>query len=125
MKDRRKKKAMKVGHKKTVRIDPELAEELKAQRDEFVKKFGREPGPGDPLFFDPDSDTPRPMVYTAIRDAMVGAMVRAGIDARLIHAFRRTGFMVSEKNRDRMSPQDLREWQAALDEYDRLQRTSH
>jgi integrase len=116
---------MKARRKKTVPIDPELAEELKAQRDEFVKKFGREPGPGDPLFFDPDSDTPRPMVYTDIRDAMVRAMVKAGIDAKLIHAFRRTGFMVTEQNRDRMSPQHLREWQAALDEYDRLQRTKH
>jgi hypothetical protein len=64
-------------------------------------------------------------VYTDIRDAMVGAMARAGIDARLIHAFRRTGFMVTERNLDRMSPQDLREWQAALDEYDRLQQTKH
>ena len=125
MKAHRRKGARKAGRKKTVPIDPELAEELKAQRDAFVKKFGREPGPGDPLFFDPDSDTPRPMVYTDIRDAMVGAMARAGVDARLIHAFRRTGFMVTEQNLDRMSPQDLREWQAALDEYDRLLRTKH
>jgi integrase len=119
------KKARKVGRKKTVPIDPELAEELKAQREAFVKKFGREPGPGDPLLFDPDSDTPRPLEYTAIRDAMVGGMVRAGIDARLIHAFRRTGFLVTEQNLDRMSPRDLREWQAALDDYDRLQQTKH
>jgi hypothetical protein len=27
----------------------------------FNKKFGRESGPNDPLFFNPNSDTPRPI----------------------------------------------------------------
>ena len=32
-------------------LSPELAQMLRENRDRFIKKFGREPGPGDPLFF--------------------------------------------------------------------------
>ena len=30
-------------------------------RAQFIAKFGREPGPGDPVFFDPDKDVPTPL----------------------------------------------------------------
>ena len=31
---------------------------MEERRAAFRKKFGRDPGPGDPVFFDPDADTP-------------------------------------------------------------------
>lgn len=34
---------------------------LQEQRRAFVDKFGREPGPSDPVFFDPSFDTPVPL----------------------------------------------------------------
>lgn len=42
-----------------VPIDRALAHAIEIQRVAFVAKFGREPGAGDPLFFDPDADTPQ------------------------------------------------------------------
>jgi hypothetical protein len=36
----------------------DLAKVLKALGEPFQSKFGREPGPEDPLFFDPDADKP-------------------------------------------------------------------
>jgi hypothetical protein len=44
-----------------VKLPPELRQTLRDQRAAFVAKFGREPGPGDPLFFDPTKDTPTPI----------------------------------------------------------------
>ena len=45
---------------KQIKMDPELARAMKNQLRAFKKKFGREPGPNDPVFFDPDADTPQP-----------------------------------------------------------------
>jgi hypothetical protein len=116
---------MKSRRKKTVPIDADLADALQGQREAFVEKFGREPGPEDPRFFDPDSDAPRPADHDRVQGAMVEAMVAAGIDPRLIFAFRRTGLIVTEESLERLSSRDLREWQAAVEEYDRRMRTSH
>jgi hypothetical protein len=53
---------MRIRKKKvTVPLHPKLQEALEAQRAAFTAKFGREPGPHDPIFFDPDADVPRPI----------------------------------------------------------------
>ncbi len=36
-----------------------MAMAIEKQRVAFIAKFGREPGKGDPVFFDPDADTPQ------------------------------------------------------------------
>ena len=41
-------------------MTPEVVEAMREQRQAFIDNFGREPGPGDPVFFDPDADTPQP-----------------------------------------------------------------
>ena len=43
---------------KQIEVPHDLAESLKALDVPFQSKFGREPGPEDPLFFDPDADKP-------------------------------------------------------------------
>ena len=49
-------------HGRTISWDPDsptgadLAQAMEEQRQGFIDKFGREPGPEDSLFFDPDSD---------------------------------------------------------------------
>jgi hypothetical protein len=58
-------------------MTPRAQEALLEQRKAFIEKFGREPGPCDPVFFDPDKDVPTPIdpaqfdadLDTAIRDA--------------------------------------------------------
>jgi hypothetical protein len=39
-------------------MTPEVYAALKEQREAFRKKFGRDPGPGDPVIFDPLADKP-------------------------------------------------------------------
>jgi hypothetical protein len=46
------------GKRDVVSMTPLMRDALLEQREAFIKKFGREPGPGDPVFFDPDADTP-------------------------------------------------------------------
>lgn len=106
-------------------MDGRTREALDAQRVAFRVKFGREPGPDDPLFFDPDADEPRFMDAEGVAAEVVRAMEQAGIHPRLIHAYRRTGLLVSEETIDRLAARDLAEWTAALEEYDALKALSN
>ena len=45
---------------KQIEVPHDLAESLKALDVPFQSKFGREPGPEDPFFFDPDAVQPHP-----------------------------------------------------------------
>src|SRR2546430_2349141 len=49
------------------KLTPELREILAKARSRFITKFGREPGPGDPVFFDPDRDVPTPLDADQVR----------------------------------------------------------
>jgi hypothetical protein len=106
-------------------MDEETRELLDAQRELFRAKFGREPRPDDPLFFDPEADEPRPLEVEKVTADIVRAMEAAGVHPRLIHAYRRTGLLVSEDNVDRLGPRELAEWRAALEEYDLLKASSN
>jgi hypothetical protein len=58
---------------------PELAEALAALVRAFEVRFGRPPGPDDPIFFDPDADTPTPIGPERFHD-LTGAAAAAGGD---------------------------------------------
>lgn len=88
------------------------------QREAFIEKFGREPGPDDPVFFDPDADEPRELDLESYEKDLAEAMAAARIDPRLIYASRKTGLLVTEDNLDKLAEGALEEWNAALDEYD-------
>jgi hypothetical protein len=49
-------------------LSSEATEVFEQQMEAFVEKFGREPGPTDPIFFDPESDTPQPLSPEKIAD---------------------------------------------------------
>jgi len=99
-------------------MSPELEKVLKKKREAFRQKFGRDPGPEDPVFYDPDADTPQPLDADKIDHLMIEAMVQAGLDAAYIYAYQRTGLLVTEDNIDSLSEQDLAEWQLAIQEYE-------
>jgi hypothetical protein len=54
---RRKKKIGALPHG-VVKMTPEVHEALFQHREAFRAKFGRDPGPNDPVFFDPDATDP-------------------------------------------------------------------
>ena len=97
-------------------ISPEVADILQAQRQKFLDRYGREPGPNDPVF----SDLPHPEHLEAM---MVEDMKAAGLDSAFIYAFEKTGLLVTEKNQHLIPETDLAEWDAAIEEYERKHRT--
>jgi hypothetical protein len=94
-----------------------LAAELRALRESFIKKFGREPGPDDPLIFDPDCDTPVPLNEEKLRAVTLEAMRAAGTPPHLVYAYAKTGFVVNKHGYKRMKPEDRAEYDAAIEEY--------
>ncbi len=73
---------------KQIKMDPELARAMKNQVRAFKKKFGREPGPKDPVFFDPDADTPQPIPIAKLRATVIEAAKKAGLDPdRVLRTF--------------------------------------
>ena len=52
------KRAPEAHAKKAIPIDDTTAEAITEQKRLFREKFGREPGPDDPLFFNPESAVP-------------------------------------------------------------------
>ena len=71
-------------------IPAELHKALFDQRIAFAKKFGREPGPGEPIFFDPDIDVPTPAPLGKVHIDVVAALLMAGFDDEEVKAFLRT-----------------------------------
>ena len=67
----------------------ELREALRDQRRAFAAKFGREPDPGEPIFFDPDKGFPMPAPLSKIPAGVVEAMLMAGFDEADVEAFLR------------------------------------
>jgi hypothetical protein len=109
----RKKRAYKTGE---VPISAELHAVLDDQLKLFKKKFGREPGPNDPLFFDPNYDTPRPINPNEIEAEIARAMDLAGIDPAKIYAFKKTTLLPSFGNWGLLSDEDRAAWNQALNE---------
>ena len=60
---------------------------LREQRDRFIEKFGREPGAGDPVFFDPDSPVPVPYTEDRLRQLLTDACRKAGFDDKKTKVF--------------------------------------
>src|SRR5688572_22746232 len=100
---------------------PSMAQQaVEAQRKEFIKKFGREPGPGDPLFFNPDADTPRPYPEERFPREMLEAMLAAGTPGHLLYAYIKTGLLVNETGYRNLTPADRKEYDAAVAEYHKM-----
>ena len=53
---------------------------LEKQREDFIDKFGREPGPQDPVFFDPTCDVPVAITESKLTD-MYHTSILSTVDA--------------------------------------------
>src|SRR5216684_3514129 len=100
-----------------LKITPEIEKILRHQRKKFIKKFGREPGSDDPVFFDPKASTPASFTPKQLRDATLNAMLAAGTPPQFVYAYQKTGFLVNETGYENMSSEDRAEYDAAIDEY--------
>ncbi|HYY68868.1 MAG TPA: hypothetical protein VE734_03980 [Terriglobales bacterium] len=104
-------------HGKRMPLRAEAPEAMACQLEAFRKKFGRDPGPDDPIFFDPDAEDPVPLNPKQYEQDMIETMAQAGINPAFIYAFKRTGRIVTESNKHRFTEKELRGWNDALSEY--------
>lgn len=105
---------------KKIQLTPELKAEIEELRIAFIEKFGREPGPDDPILFDPNADTPQPMDESYLTGLMVDAFRQAGIREELIYAFEKTGYIVTKENQHLIPSEGLFAHNAAVAEFRRL-----
>ena len=113
-------KRRKKGKSKAVPLSAEAQRAIQEQLRKFREKFGRETGPEDPIFFDPDADTPQPISKAGL-DEMTGQILsaagKAAVRPELIYAMKKTGRIVTESNQHLLTDEELQEWQDAIEEY--------
>jgi hypothetical protein len=102
-------------------VDPRIVQRATRLRAEFIAKFGREPNADEPLVFDPNSGVPRPFRHPDVNPRVVARMIATAVAPQIVHAYERTGLIVSTKSAQTMPPQKLREYQAAIEEYHAVQ----
>lgn len=97
----------------------ELSALFEGLRESFREKFGRDPVPGDPVFFDPDAHGPAPLPPAA-QDAwwqrLADAMETEGIDPAYALAGRDVGYMITPMNRHLYSAHQIEAYLDALQE---------
>jgi hypothetical protein len=103
---------------RNVRMNRMTADAVAAQLKAFQRKFGREPGPDDPVFFDPNASSPQPLSGFEIDRQIVILMEAAGIPPELIYAFKRTGLLVAEESYATLPEAERRAYIEALEEFD-------
>jgi hypothetical protein len=106
-----------------LKIPPPAMDVLRSQREAFRRKFGRDMGPGDPIFFDPDVDEPTPMSSVRMEADVLEAMRKAGLPSAFAYAYKKTGLLgigdTSAWPADR-----LKEWNDAVKEHDLIEQAS-
>lgn len=101
-------------------VGAEINDALAEQREAFREKFGRDPGHDDPLFFEPDANTPQEIseeTLFADVDHMIEKTRTAGNNPAYFQAWRDTGFLLTERNMHLFSAADIDEWNAALERH--------
>jgi hypothetical protein len=106
-----------------MRLDPGAADALESQCRRFEDKFGRPPGPDDPLFFDPDADEPQPLPATGVETATVAMLEAAGISPAWIYACQNTGGLLPGPDGTFATASDRAEWDEAVSRYASLHRS--
>ncbi|NEC23601.1 hypothetical protein [Streptomyces parvus] len=99
-----------------------MSDGLKDQREWFREKFGREPGPDDPLFFDPDADEPIPITEEYLNERISEFADRApemGIDPAFFHAWREVGYIVTAANRNMFTKAEILAYTRAVNRHRR------
>ena len=103
-----------------VPLNKQMIEVLEEQRERFRQKFGRDPRPEDPVLFDDDSDDPRPLSAEKFTRLLVDALKEANARPEIIYAVEKTGLLVTEFNKYRLTEAEYRQWCDAIEEYRRL-----
>ena len=97
-----------------------MQEVLEDRMRAFREKFGRDPGPDDPVFFDPNKDVPTPYgpedIDTMFDEALASGAL-AGGERAFVAASQEVGYLVSEENRHLFSVAEIQAWEEAFDRH--------
>jgi len=102
---------------KTIRLGGDARAMMEAQARLFEEKFGRPPGPDDPVFFDPDADEPEPASLTGLEATGVGMLEAAGVSPAWIYAYQHTGGLLPRPDGTFATSRDQAEWDEAVTTY--------
>lgn len=106
------------GEGRRIQLSPEMVTALQTQREAFVQKFGREPEPDDPLFFDPNADEPTPLSGGPTAQDTVRAFQDAGVPLSFAYAYLKLGYLVTEHNRHLFSFEELDAFTEAVERHE-------
>ncbi|AMK20829.1 hypothetical protein [Sphingobium sp. MI1205] len=85
-------------------------EVLQAQYAAFKKKFGRAPGPHDPLFFDPDADEPTHIGREAILQGLSDPKSGFAISLATLFATDETGLEITPQSYSSRPQHERQAW---------------
>jgi len=105
---------------KTMRLGQGGSAAMEAQFRRFEEKFGRPPGPEDPVFFDPDAEEPQPFSLPGLETQTVAMLEAAGISPAWIYAYQHTDGLLPRLDGSFVSESDRAEWHEAVDRYMKL-----
>jgi hypothetical protein len=100
-----------------VPMNQQMIDIFDEQKERFRQKFGRDPRPQDPVLFDDDYDDPRPLSPQKFQRILLDALKEANTRPEIIFAVEKTGFLVTEYNKYRLTPAEYQQWCDAIDEY--------
>ena len=103
----------------SIPIPPIVRKAFEDLRREFVEKFGREPGPDDPVLFDPNKDVPTEIdPGDSVTEGELLAMFKEiGAGPEHVYAYKKTGRFGLPSTVGHWPEVEQAEWQAAIDEY--------
>ena len=105
---------------KTIRLGRGGSAAMEAQFRRFEEKFGRPPGPEDPVFFDPDAEEPQPFSLPGLETQTVAMLEAAGTSPAWIYAYQHTDGLLPRLDGSFVSESDRAEWHEAVDRYMKL-----
>jgi hypothetical protein len=103
----------------TIPLDAGATAMLRELAERFEEKFGRPPGPDDPVFFDPDADEPTPVSALDLERSGTEMLEALGISPAWIYANQHTEGLLPRPDGTFRSDKDRAEWDEALTRYQR------
>ncbi|WP_143175411.1 hypothetical protein [Cryptosporangium aurantiacum] len=102
-----------------VTLPPHVGGLFSDQRERFRAKFGRDIEPGDPVFFDPEADTPVPYPPEKLNAALLAAAEKSGdeLTIALVRAAVEVGYFITDENEHLYSVQEIDAYEAAVSRY--------
>jgi len=105
----------------TTESGAEMGAMLEQWTDDFESRFGRTPGPGDPLFYSDNRDEPTQMTegeLAASFNEFFDHAVKAGVPIPFMEAWRELGYAIVPQNVHLFSRREVTDFYAAIERFE-------